>query len=179
MPCHRPRFFRDLTSYRLTRLVSTLIFFLLGSEIAVRADIVRDHAKAYYGRVQSAGAQGVVLLNGCSGADSRIISLSNLEEIDFGGPCSPPRVFSSSSPITAACDGPHGMLFTIVYASGDALQSLVATALVLDNGHVTLSLRNGTQIVGSSALIKRIYYQDQCFRFLRPDPAWNSVFTAK
>ena len=75
--------------------------------------------------------------------------------------------------------GPHGILFTIVAKSGSNDLVLMANSFSLENGNATLTLRDGRQIVGPSAVIQRIYYGDQCFRFLRPESAWNSVFMQK
>lgn len=164
---------------RSTRVADLSVLVLIAGTVAGHSDTVRDHMKSYYGRVQSVGPQGVMLLNGCSGDDLRMITLTNLEEVDLGAPCSPPRLTSISSPSTAACNGPHGMLFTVVVRSGTNELALVANSLSLENGHATLTLRDGQQIVGSSTAIERFFYRDECFRFLRPDPAWNSVFAPK
>jgi hypothetical protein len=57
---------------------------------------------------------------------------------------------SSSSPSTAACNGPHGMLFTVVASRGENGVALFVPNVQISSGQVTLTLRSGQKITASS-----------------------------
>jgi hypothetical protein len=71
------------------------------------------------------------------------------------------------------------MLFTVISTSPHGNLALRAASVVLTNGTATLTLRGGRQIVGASGTIQRLFYQDQCFQSLGPDPDWTAAFKAK
>jgi hypothetical protein len=155
-----------------------LVSALLLPTPASFADTVHDHSREHYGRVSSISASGVTLLRGCSGSATEVIPLSNLEEIQFGGKCAPDGLSSSSSPSTAACNGGHGMFFTVVAKSGPNQVVLVVPSMDFSSGQFTLTLRSGQKVSASSSVLQSVYYRDECFSFLRADPVWNSIYTA-
>jgi hypothetical protein len=179
MYCHKRRFAPGRASHLSIRLVSIAVILVPSSGSLLHGDIVRNDVKAYYGRVQSVGPQGVTLLTGCSGSAVQVIPLTDLNEVDFVPQRSVPRLTSSSSPSTAACNGPHGMLFTVAAKNGPNKLYLVGKSLAVRDGNAFLTLRDGTEIVAPSDAIDRFYYRDECFRFLQPDPSWSPVFKPK
>ena len=119
------------------------------------------------------------MLLGCFGSSQQTIPLSQLEQGDFSGPCAEPNVQSRSSPSTAGCAGQHQMMFEVLAGTSDNFVRLIATQLDLSNSNVTLTLRDGRQLVGSQSTVLKLFYTDECLAFLRADPPWGNLFTVK
>jgi hypothetical protein len=167
-------------SIRSKRLINAcLLLGALFTGATAFGAIVSDHNSDHYGRVQSIGAGGVVLLLGCSGSNQQTIPLSQLEQVDFSRPCAEPNVQSHSSPSTAGCSGQHKMMFEVLAGTSDNFVRLLATQLDLSNGSVTLTLRDGRQLVGSQSAVFKLFYSDECLAFLKADPPWGNLFTVK
>ena len=174
----KQKFGHGRLSLRLKPVVLLYLVLILINIEYGRADHVVDHSKQYYGRVQSLDPNGVTLLMGCSGNDARLIGIPDLEEVDFDQQCTPPKLSSRTSPMKLPCRGAHAKLFTVTASSGETNVVLTARSVAMGKKRVMLTLRNGRRIVGSSDVIKHIYYSDQCLRS-EPDPVWQSIFESK
>lgn len=175
-----PKFWLALPFKPSRQLVSVALLAVMGYlPGAGFSATVTDHNRNHYGRVQSISPAGVALLVGCAGGASEVIPLSQLESVDFTGPCSPPRMQSSTSPSTAGCPGPHAMMFEVLAGEQPGWFTLTVPNVSLQNDVVTLTLRDGRQIAGAAGNVKRIFYQDTCLSTIRPDLAWGALFTIK
>jgi len=173
---------RAVASRHLKRLDSLAfgLVFILTIQLAF-ADVVHGHSKNTYGRVRSVNSDGVTLFAGCSGSNAVTVPLSQLEQIEFSARCAPGGLTSTSSPVTAACNAAHKLMFTVVGKNGANQPFVIYTDAfsMSDSGSVTLRSRSGKTLTGSAASISNVYYSDQCLADLPPDSNWVGAFTAQ